>query len=324
MTKAFRVHQPGGPEVLRLEDVSVGEPGPGEARIRHTAIGLNYLDTYHRSGLYPMPMPTAIGSEGAGVVLAVGKGVKDIKKGDRVAYCGGPPGSYSDERLIPAHRLVKIPTGIDDKTAAAMMLKGLTVQYLIRSTYKVKKGDIVLFHAAAGGVGLIACQWLKHLGAKVIGTVSSDAKAALAKKHGCTWPVVYTRDDFVAKVKEITKGAGVPVVYDGVGKDTFLRSLDCLRPLGVMVNFGNASGAVDPLNINILAPKGSLYVTRPTLATHTADRANYLKMSRELFGVVKSGKVKIRIDQEYALKDAAQAHADLHARKTTGSTIFLP
>lgn len=324
MTKAIRIHQTGGPEVLRWEDVELKDPGPGEAQIRHTAIGLNYLDTYHRSGLYPLPLPTGLGSEGAGVVTKLGPGVKDLKVGDRVAYAGGPPGSYAEARVIPAGRLVRIPPGIDDATAAAMMLKGMTVQYLIRRTYKVKKGDIVLFHAAAGGVGLIACQWLKHLGAKVIGTVSSDEKAALAKKHGCTWPVVYTRDDFVEQVKKLTKGKGVPVVYDGVGKDTFLKSLDCLQPFGLMATFGNASGAVEPLNLGLLAAKGSLFVTRPTLVTYTASREDLLATARDLFRVVKSGAVKIRIDQTYALKDAARAHADLHARKTTGSTVLIP
>lgn len=324
MTKAIRIHQTGGPEVLRWEDVELKDPGPGEAQIRHTAIGLNYLDTYHRSGLYPLPLPTGIGSEGAGVVTKLGPGVKDLKVGDRVAYAGGPPGSYAEARTVPAARLVKIPPGIDDQTAAAMMLKGMTVQYLIRRTYKVKKGDVVLFHAAAGGVGLIACQWLRHLGAKVIGTVSSDDKAKLAKKHGCTWPVVYTRDDFVAAVKKLTKGKGVPVVYDGVGKDTFMKSLDCLRPFGLMASFGNASGAVEPLNLGVLAAKGSLYVTRPTLVTYTASREDLLATARDLFRVVKSGAVKIRIDQTYALKDAGRAHADLHARKTTGSTVLIP
>lgn len=324
MTKAMRIHQTGGPEVLTWEDVEVPDPGPGQCQIRHTAIGLNYLDTYHRSGLYPLPLPSGIGSEGAGVVTKVGKGVKDLKVGDRVAYCGGPPGSYAEERNVPAVRLVKIPAGIKDETAAAMMLKGMTVQYLIRRCYKVQKGDVVLFHAAAGGVGLIACQWLKALGAKTIGTVSTDEKAALAKKHGCAWPVVYTRDDFMAEVKKRTKGVGVPVVYDGVGKDTFMKSLDCIRPRGLMVSFGNASGPVDPLNLTILAPKGSLYVTRPTLATYTSTREEVLATAKDLFSVVKSGKVKIRVDQTYALKDARQAHIDLHARKTTGSTVLIP
>ena len=324
MTKAIRIHQTGGPEVLRWEDVEVGAPGPGQIRIRHTAIGLNFLDTYHRSGVYPVTLPSGIGSEGAGVVTAVGAGVKEFKKGDRVAYASPPVGAYAEERLMPADRVVKIPAGISDRTAAAMMLKGMTAQYLIRRTYKVKKGETVLFHAAAGGVGLIACQWLKALGVKVIGTVGSKEKAALAKKHGCTWPVVYTEEDFLEAVKKITKGKGVPVVYDGVGKAVFMKSLDCLSPRGLMVNFGNASGVVDPVPPGILAAKGSIYLTRPTLITHVATRADLLATANDLFKMVKSGKVKIRIDQEYALKDAARAHADLESRKTTGSTILIP
>jgi NADPH2:quinone reductase len=324
MTKAIRFSQTGGPEVLRWEDVEVGEPGPGQIRIRHTAIGLNYLDTYHRSGVYPLPLPSGIGSEGAGVVTGVGKGVKEFKKGDRVAYASPPVGAYSEERLMPADRVVKIPAGISDRTAAAMMLKGMTAQYLIRKTYKVKKGETVLFHAAAGGVGLIACQWLRALGVKVIGTVGTKEKAALAKKHGCTWPIVYTEEDFLEAVKKITKGKGVPVVYDGVGKAVFAKSLDCLSPRGLIVNFGNASGVVDPVPPGILAAKGSIYLTRPTLVTHVATRKDLLATANDLFRMVKSGKVKIRIDQEYALKDAARAHADLESRKTTGSTILIP
>lgn len=324
MTKAIRIHQTGGPEVLCWEDVDVGEPGPGQIRIRHTAIGLNFLDTYHRSGVYPLALPSGIGSEGAGVVTAVAKGVKEFKKGDRVAYASPPVGAYSEERLMPADRVVKIPAGISDRTAAAMMLKGMTAQYLIRRTYKVKKGETVLFHAAAGGVGLIACQWLKALGVKVIGTVGSKEKAALAKKHGCTWPVVYTEEDFLEAVKKITKGKGVPVVYDGVGKAVFAKSLDCLSPRGLIVNFGNASGVVDPVPPGILAAKGSIYLTRPTLITHVATRKDLVATANDLFRMVKSGKVKIRIDQEYALKDAARAHADLESRKTTGSTILIP
>ena len=324
MTKAIRIHQTGGPEVLCWEDVEVGAPGPGQIRIRHTAIGLNFLDTYHRSGVYPVTLPSGIGSEGAGVVTAVGAGVKEFKKGDRVAYASPPVGAYAEERLMPAERVVKIPAGISDRTAAAMMLKGMTAQYLIRRTYKVKKGDTVLFHAAAGGVGLIACQWLRALGAKVIGTVGSKEKAALAKKHGCTWPIVYTEEDFLEAVKKITKGKGVPVVYDGVGKAVFMKSLDCLSPRGLMVTFGNASGVVDPVPPGILSAKGSIYLTRPTLITHVATRADLLATANDLFKMVKSGKVKIRIDQEYALKDAARAHADLESRKTTGSTILIP
>ncbi len=324
MTKAIRIQQPGGPEVMRWEDVQVGDPGPGQIRIRHTAIGLNYIDTYHRAGIYPIPMPNGLGMEAAGVVAAIGKGVKDLKKGDRVAYASGPGGAYSEERLFAADRVVKIPAGISDRTAAAMMLKGMTAQYLIKRTYKVKKGDTVLFHAAAGGVGLIICQWLKALGVKVIGTVSSKEKAALAKKHGCAYPVVYTEEDFVEAVKKITKGRGVPVVYDGVGKSVFMKSLDCLQPFGMAVNFGNASGTVDPFPIGLLAAKGSLYVTRPTLVTYTAKREDLVATAKDLFAAVKSGRVKIRIDQEYALKDVARAHADLEARKTTGSTILIP
>ncbi len=324
MTKAIRFHQTGGPEVLKWEDVVVGEPGPGQIRIRHTAIGLNFLDTYHRSGVYPLPLPSGIGSEGAGVVTAVGKGVKEFKKGDRVAYASPPVGSYAEERLMASDRVVKIPAGISDRAAAAMMLKGMTARYLIRQTYPVKKGETVLFHAAAGGVGLIACQWLKALGVKVIGTVGSKEKAALAKAHGCTWPVVYTEEDFLEAVKKITKGKGVPVVYDGVGKAVFMKSLDCLSPRGYMVTFGNASGVVDPVPPGILAAKGSIYLTRPTLVTHVATRKDLLTTANDLFKFVKSGKVKIRIDQEYALKDAARAHADLESRKTTGSTILIP
>ncbi|MBM3951362.1 MAG: quinone oxidoreductase [Rhodospirillales bacterium] len=324
MTKAIRFHQTGGPEVLKWEDVEVGEPGPGQIRIRHTAIGLNYLDTYHRSGVYPLPLPSGVGSEGAGVVTAVGKGVKEFKKGDRVAYASPPVGSYAEERLMPADRVVKIPAGISDRTAAAMMLKGMTARYLIKQTYPAKKGKTVLVHAAAGGVGLILCQWLKALGVKTIGTVGTKEKAALAKKHGCTWPVVYTEEDFLEAVKKITKGKGVPAVYDGVGKAVFMKSLDCLSPRGVMATFGNASGVVDPVPVGILAAKGSLYLTRPTLFTHVATRKDLLATANDLFKVVKSGKVKIRIDQEYALKDAARAHADLESRKTTGSTILIP
>jgi NADPH2:quinone reductase len=324
MTKAIRFHQTGGPEVLKWEDVEVGEPGPGQIRIRHTAIGLNYLDTYHRSGVYPLPLPSGVGSEGAGVVTAVGKGVKEFKKGDRVAYASPPVGSYAEERLMPADRVVKIPAGISDRTAAAMMLKGMTARYLIKQTYPAKKGETVLVHAAAGGVGLILCQWLKALGVKTIGTVGTKEKAALAKKHGCTWPVVYTEEDFLEAVKKITKGKGVPAVYDGVGKAVFMKSLDCLSPRGLAINFGNASGTVDPFPLTMLAGKGSLYVTRPTLFTHVATRKDLLTTANDLFKVVKSGKVKIRIDQEYALKDAARAHADLESRKTTGSTILIP
>ncbi|WP_315729635.1 MULTISPECIES: quinone oxidoreductase [unclassified Bradyrhizobium] len=323
MTHAIRFHQAGGPEVLQWEEVEVGKPGPGEARIRHTAVGLNFVDIYNRSGLYPAQLPSGLGSEAAGVVEAVGEGVTDLKAGDRVAYGSSPLGAYADARLIPAASLLKLPGAIDDKTAAAMMLKGLTVQYLIRQTYRVKAGDTILLHAAAGGVGLILSQWAKHLGATVIGTVSSDDKASLAQAHGCGHTIVYTREDFVKRVDEITGGKKVPVVYDSVGKDTFLKSLDCLAPLGVAVLFGQSSGAVEPLNLGLLAQKGSLFVTRPTLFTYAAKRDNLVAMAKELFDVVQSGAVKIEVHQTYPLKDAARAHADLAARKTTGSTVLL-
>jgi NADPH2:quinone reductase len=323
MTHAIRFHQTGGPEVLVWEDVEVGKPGPGEARIRHTAVGLNFIDIYLRSGLYPAQLPSGLGGEGAGVVLEVGPGVTDLKPGDRVAYGNAPPGAYAEERIIPSGVLIKLPDGIDDKTAAAMMLKGLTAQYLIRQTYRVKAGDTILLHAAAGGVGLILSQWAKHLGVTVIGTVGSDDKAKLAKAHGCAHTIVYTREDFVKRVDEITEGKKVPVVYDSVGKDTFLKSLDCLAPLGVAALFGQSSGSVEPLNVGILAQKGSLYVTRPTLFTYAAKRENLLAMAKELFDVVLSGAVKIEVNQTYPLKDAAKAHADLAARKTTGSTVLL-
>ncbi|HEU4385680.1 MAG TPA: quinone oxidoreductase [Anaeromyxobacteraceae bacterium] len=324
MPKSIRFHQTGGPEVLRLEEVEVGEPGEGQARVRHTAIGVNFIDTYHRTGLYPLPLPSPLGVEGAGVVEAVGKGVAHVKKGDRVAYAGGAPGSYSQVRAMPAERLVKLPDGISDQHAAGAMLKGLTVQYLSRRTYPVKAGETVLVHAAAGGVGLIACQWLKALGATVIGTVGSDEKARLARAHGCDHPVVYTREDFVARVKEITKGVGVPVVYDAVGKSTFQGSLDCLRPRGMMVSFGNASGAVPPVDLLQLSQRGSLFLTRPTLAHYTANREEIEDAARELFEVMQSGKVKIEVTATYPLAEAARAHRDLEARKTTGSLVLLP
>jgi NADPH2:quinone reductase len=320
--KAIRFHKTGGPEVLVWEDVEVGDPGQGQVRIRHHAVGLNYLDTYHRSGLYPLPLPSGCGSEAAGVVEAVGAGVTDLKVGDRVAYAGGAPGAYSEARLYPADRLVKLPAAVSFETAAAMMLKGMTAQYLIKRTFKVQPGMTVLWHAAAGGVGLIACQWLKLLGVKVIGTVGSDEKAALARAHGCEHTIVYTREDFVERVKEITGGKGVPVCYDSVGKLTFMGSLDCMQPLGMMVSFGNSSGPVDPISPAILAPKGSLFLTRPTLVTYTAKREDLVACASDLFEVVGSGKVKIEIAQRYALKDAAQAHRDLEARKTTGSTVL--
>ncbi len=304
------------------EDVPLGDPGPGEARIRHTAVGLNFIDVYHRTGLYPTPLPSGLGGEGAGIVEAIGSGVTGLKPGDRVAYGNAPLGAYAEARLIPAHRLVKIPGDIDDRTAAAMMLKGLTVQYLIRQTYRVKAGDTILLHAAAGGVGSILAQWANSLGAIVIGTVGSEAKATLARANGCAHVIDYTREDFVKRVAEITKGQKVPVVYDSVGRDTFLKSLDCCAPLGLVVLFGQSSGAVEPVNLGILAAKGSLFVTRPTLGTYAASRENLLSMAGDLFEAERSGAVKISVNQTYPLEDAARAHADLEARRTTGSTVL--
>jgi NADPH:quinone reductase len=324
MPHAIRIHKTGGPEVMQWEEVTVGDPGPGEARVRHTAVGVNYIDTYQRSGLYKLALPSGMGNEGAGIVEAVGSSVTDIKAGDRVAYQGGTPGSYSEVRVMPAERLVKIPDGVSDRMAATLMLKGLTVQYLLRQTYPVKSGETILLHAAAGGIGLIACQWARALGATVIGTVGSDEKAALAKANGCTHTIVYTRENFVDRVKALTGGKGVPVVYDAVGKDTFPASLDCLSPRGLFVSFGNASGPVPPFDILMLSQKGSLYVTRPTLATYAAKRADLLKAAEEVFAMVKSGKIVNDARQTYLLKDAAGAHRDLEARKTTGSTVLLP
>jgi NADPH:quinone reductase len=323
MPKAVRYHKQGGPEVLQLDEVPVGDPGPGQARVRHTAIGVNFVDTYQRSGLYPMQVPAVAGNEAAGVVEAVGAGVTDVKAGDRVAYTG-LPGSYCEARLVPADRLVKLPQAISDEQAASMMLKGLTVHYLIHSTYAVKKGETVLWHAAAGGVGLIACQWLKALGVAAIGTVGSDEKAALAKSHGAEHVINYSKDNFVDGVKSITGSKNVPVVYDSVGKTTWDGSLDCLRPRGLMVSFGNASGPVPPVNLGILSTKGSLYVTRPTLATHIASRADLVERSNALFEVVKSGTVKIETTKRYKLADAQAAHRDLEGRKTTGSIVLVP
>ncbi len=308
---------------MRWEEVEVGSPGPGQVLVRNTAVGLNFIDVYHRNGLYPNALPLTLGMEGAGVIEVVGPKVKEFKVGDRVAYAN-PMGSYAETCLRPADRLVKVPAGIDDKVAAAIMLKGMTAWYLIRRTYKVKKGDTILVHAAAGGVGQILCQWAKYLGATVIGTVGSDDKAALAKKAGCKHVIVTSKEKFVERVKAITKGKGVPVVYDGVGKDTFMDSLDCLAPLGMMVSFGNASGAVTQFNPGVLAQKGSLYLTRPTLFTYTAQREDLVKAARDLFAVVKNKAVKISINQTYPLREAAQAHSDLEARKTTGSTVLLP
>jgi len=323
MVAVVRVHQTGGPEVLRYEDVPIKEPGAGEIKIKQTAIGLNYIDTYFRTGLYPAALPFIAGNEGAGVVTAVGPGVKGIKKGDRVAYVF-TLGGYAAERLLPADRAVKIPPKIDDKTAAAMMLKGMTAQYLLRRVHKVAKGDTILVHAAAGGVGLILCQWAKALGATVIGTVSTPQKAELAKKHGAHHTILYNQENWVARVAEITKGKKCDVVYDGVGKATFMGSLDCLRPLGMMALYGNASGPVDALNTGLLAQKGSLFLTRPTLFTYTANPKDLQKTAKDLIDVVSKKKVKIEVNQTYALKDAAQAHRDLEARRTTGQTVLIP
>jgi NADPH:quinone reductase len=322
MPKAIRIYENGGPDVMKWEDVTVGEPGAGEARVRHHAVGLNYIDVYFRSGLYKQPLPGSVGQEGAGVVEAVGAGVTEVKVGDRVAYAGGGPGAYAEVRNVAAKLLVRLPDGLSFEQGAAMMLQGMTVEYLFHRIYKVQPGDTILLHAAAGGVGLIACQWAKALGATVIGTVGSDEKAAIARAHGCDHTIVYTRENFVERVKAITGGKGVPVVYDSIGKDTWPASLDCLRPLGMMVSFGNASGPIPPINGLDLSQRGSLYFTRPTLMTFTTDRAILVDMAKNLFDVVIGGKVKIEINQRYALADAAQAHRDLEARKTTGTTVF--
>ncbi len=324
MSHAIRFHEHGGPEVLRWEEVAVGGPGPGELRLRHTAVGVNFIDTYHRSGLYKLPLPAVPGLEGAGTVLAVGENVSEFRPGDRVAYVGGPPGGYAQERLVPAGRVVRLPEGIEDRQAASMMLRGLTVQYLFRRTFRLQPGQTILFHAAAGGVGLIACQWARALGVTMIGTVSSDEKAELARAHGCAHTIVYTREDFVERVKEITQGRGVPVVYDSVGKDTFPGSLDCLAPLGMFVSYGNASGPVPPFDMLLLAQKGSLFATRPTLMNYTAKREELEAMASELFDLVRLGKIQVEARYSYALAHAAQAHRDLEARKTTGSVILLP
>jgi NADPH2:quinone reductase len=322
MAHAIRFEKTGGPEVLAWQEVDVGKPGQGQVRLRHTAVGLNYIDTYQRSGLYPMPLPSGLGSEAAGVIEEVGPGVGGLKPGDRVAYAGGPLGAYSEARVMPAERLVTLPAGISDQQGAAMMLKGMTAWYLIRRTHVVKPGETILIHAAAGGVGLIVCQWAKHLGATVIGTVGDAAKAALAKANGCDHPILYKSEDFVARVAEITQGKKLPVVYDSVGKDTFYKSLDCLAPLGLMASFGQSSGAIGPVDIGILAAKGSLFLTRPTLNTYTASREDLLTAAGELFDVVEKGAVKIAINQTYPLREAAHAHQDLQARKTTGQTVL--
>jgi NADPH2:quinone reductase len=324
MAKAIVIRQTGGPEVMEYVDVDVGEPGPGEARVKHAACGLNYIDVYFRDGSYPQPLPGGLGMEGAGIVEAVGPGVTHVKPGDRVAYAGRPTGAYADVRIMPAGILVKLPDTIDFETAAAMMLQGLTVQYLFRRTFPLKGGETILFHAAAGGVGLIACQWARALGVTMIGTVGSDEKAALAKAHGCTHTINYNKENFVERVKELTNGKGVPVVYDSIGKDTFTGSLDCLAPLGMMVSFGSASGPVPSFSLSELASRGSLFITRPSLFTYSAKREDFDAMAVDLFGMVASGKIKISVNQRYALKDAGQAHRDLEARKTTGSSILIP
>lgn len=321
MPYAVQVHETGGPDKLVWDEVEVAEPGPGQVRIAQQAAGLNFIDVYHRSGLYPQPLPFIPGVEGAGVVEAAGEGVEDLKVGDRVAYAG-PIGGYAELRLIDAEKLVKLPEAISAEQAAGMMLQGMTVQMLLRSVFPVAKGDTILIHAAAGGVGLIMCQWAKALGVRVIGTVGTEAKAELAAAHGCDHPIVYSRQDFVAEVARLTDGEKLPVVYDSVGRDTFLRSLDCLRPRGLMVSFGQASGAIEPFNVGLLAQKGSLYLTRPTLFTYTATREQLTQSAKELFAIVAAGKVKIEVNQRFALKDAAEAHRALESRKTSGSTIL--
>ena len=325
MAKAIRIYETGGPELMRFEDYDPGRPAAGEALVRHEAVGLNFIDVYQRNGTYPLPsLPALLGMEGAGVVEAVGEGVTEVAAEDRVAYAGLPPGAYAEKRLIPAHRLVRLPDAISTRQGAAMMLQGMTARYLLHGCYKVKSGDRILIHAAAGGVGLIVCQWANHLGATVIGTVGSEKKAELARAHGCHHTILYDREDFTERTREITDGRGVDVVYDSVGQATFMKSLDCLRPMGMMVSFGQSSGLVAPFNPGILSAKGSLFLTRPTLMTYTARRDDLLEHAHDLFEVVQSGAVKIEVRQTYALSEAATAHADLEARKTTGSTILLP
>ena len=321
MTHAIRIHETGGPQVLRWDEVTVAEPGQGEVLLRQTAAGLNFIDTYHRSGLYPVKLPAILGMEGAGIVDRIGPGVTEVETGDRVAYCMAP-GAYAEQRLVAARQLIKLPESIDDRTAAALMLKGMTAHYLLRRTYPVKRGDTILIHAAAGGVGLIMCQWAKHLGARVIGTVGSDEKAALAKAHGCDNPIIYTRTDFVEAVKTLTGTKGVPVVYDSVGKDTLLKSMQCLQPRGMLVSFGQSSGTPAPLDIGLLNTHGSLIVTRPSLAHYASTRPELEAAARELFAVVNSGAVRVEIRQSYPLREAALAHANLEARRTAGSTIL--
>ena len=322
--KAIRFHQTGGPEVLKYESIEIGQPGPGEVLLRQQAVGVNFIDVYHRTGLYPLPLPSGIGLEGAGIVEAIGQGVSDFKPGDRVAYGVGPIGGYADARLIPAGKIVKLPDNIDCRQAAGAMLKGLTAQYLLRRTYNVKAGDTILVHAAAGGVGLIMCQWAKALGATVIGTVGSAEKAALAAANGCDHPINYRTEDFVARLRDITGGEGVPVVYDSIGKDTFEKSLDCLRPLGLMVSFGNASGPLAPIDPAALGSRGSLFFTRPSIMSYMAKRSDMVAGAEELFAMIASGKVNIAVSQTRPLTEAAEAHRDLEARRTTGSTVLIP
>lgn len=322
MAYVMRIHKTGGAEVLSWEAASVGKPGRGEVRLKHTAIGLNFIDIYHRTGLYQAPLPTVLGLEAAAVVLEAGPEVTDLSPGDRVAYASAPMGAYSEERLMPADRLVKLPASISDQEAAVLMLKGMTAQFLLRRTYKVRAGDTILIHAAAGGVGLIVCQWASALGATVIGTVGSEEKAIVAQAHGCTHPILYRREDFVQRVRDITAGHGVDVVYDSVGRDTFVKSLDCLRPLGMMASFGQSSGSIPPFDLGLLSAKGSLFLTRPSLVTYTARREDLLASAKELFGMVEAGKVKVAIGQTYPLREAARAHRDLEARRTTGATVM--
>lgn len=325
MTMAIRVHDTGGPDVLRWEEVDVGEPGAGELCVRHSAVGLNFIDVYFRTGLYPAgEQPFVLGVEAAGVVEAVGDGVSDVAVGDRIAYAARPIGSYAERRLMPASQVVKIPAGIDDQVAAAMMLKGMTAEYLLRRTFKVGPGHTILFHAAAGGVGLIACQWAKSLGATVIGTVGNARKGELAAAHGCDHPINYTEENVVERVRELTDGKGVDVVYDSVGKDTFMASLDCLKPLGYMVSFGQSSGSLELVDVGILAAKGSLFLTRPTLFTYIAERSQLVESAGALFDVVGTGQVRVEVNQTFALANAADAHRALEGRQTTGSTVLLP
>jgi len=324
MSRLIRFERTGGPEVLQWVEADLAPPAAGEAQLRHHAVGLNYIDTYHRSGLYPVPLPSGIGLEAAGVVEAVGEGVTDLQPGDRVAYAGGPLGAYAERRNIPADRLVRLPDALSFEQGAAMMLQGLTAQYLLRRTYRVQPGDTILIHAAAGGVGLIVCQWAKALGATVIGTVGSDEKAELARQHGCDHAIVYTRENVSGRVRELTGGEGVAVVYDSIGKDTFMDSLACLRPLGMMVTFGNASGPVAPFDPGLLGKMGSLFLTRPSLFAYSALRDDLLTMAEELFSVVLSGQVRLSINQRFPLQDAATAHRELEARRTTGSTVLVP